>query len=77
MDGRHERRDTVDNERRCICHAEGEGTRYVLRNSREYGTHVWPCEGVDAAVETLARLARSAQQHRREDHIQRYVRHDS
>ena len=72
MDDTHERQDTVDNPRQCTCGEEGEGTCYVLMNSREYGTHVWPCEGMDEAIAILSRLARSAEMHRREDHIQRY-----
>lgn len=71
MDDTHERQDTVDNPSHCTCNEE-RGTCYVLMNSREYGTEVWPCEGLDEAVETLSRLARSAEQHRREDGIQRY-----
>ena len=75
VEGTHERRDPVDNARRCECHEEnekGRGTCYVLMNSREYGTHVWPCEGLDEAIETLARLARSAEERRHVDGIQRY-----
>ena len=72
MDDTHERRDTVDNQGQCTCGVEEEGTCYVLMNSREYGTHVWPCEGLDEAVETLSRLAWSAEQHRRSDGVQRY-----
>ena len=71
MDDTNERKDMVDNPRHCTCNEES-GTCYVLMNSREYGTEVWPCEGMDEAIETLSRLARSAEQHRREDGIQRY-----
>ena len=73
MDDTREKKDTVDNPRQCACREKEEGgTCYVLMNSREYGTEVWPCEGLEEAIQTLANLARSAEQHRRSDGIQRY-----
>ena len=72
MDDTRERQDTVDNQRQCSCRVEKKRACYVLMNSREYGTEVWPCGGLDEAIETLTRLARSAEQHRRCDGIQRY-----
>ena len=41
-------------------------------NSPEHGTEVWPCSSLEEAVQTLARLARSAENNRQEDGIQRY-----
>ena len=73
MDDTHERQDTVDNPRQCACREKEEGgTCYVLMNSREYGTEVWPCEGLDEAVETLSRLAWSAETASARGHVQRY-----
>ena len=68
-----ERRDPVGREERCVCgNEEEQGVCYVLMHSVCYGTEVWPCSGVEAAVATLSRLARSAELRRREDGIQRY-----
>ena len=44
MDDTNERKDTVDNPRCCACSEKEEGgTCYVLMNSQEFGTEVWPC----------------------------------
>ena len=51
---------------------EEDATCYVLMNSVRYGTEVWPCSGVEEAVTTLCHLARSAEQRRQTDGIQRY-----
>ena len=73
MDDTNERQGTVDNPRRCACGEKEEGrTCYVLMNSQEYGTEVWPCASLEEAIETLSRLARSAERHRQQDGIQRY-----
>ena len=72
MDTTHHTRDNVDNERRD-CEKAQEGTAYyVLMNSAEYGTEAWPCTTLDEAVGTLAALARSAEERRRRDGIQRF-----
>ena len=34
----------------ALAAKEGEGTCYVLMNSQEYGTEVWPCASLDEAM---------------------------
>lgn len=66
------KRDDVDN-KKCDCQETEEGTAYyVLMNSAQYGTEAWPCTTLNEAVGTLAALARSAEERRRRDGIQRF-----
>lgn len=71
MDCTHIARDDTDRQN-DTCEPDDCTLYFVLMNSREYGTEVWPCSSLDEALETLSRLARSAELHRRTDHIQRY-----
>lgn len=72
MDIQHEKRDEAGRYKGEMEEAGRQAICYVLMNSRKYGTEAWPCDGLDEAVKTLARLARAAEQRRREDGIQRY-----
>ncbi len=84
MEETHERRDCAGDRERCLCDRGQEETKevetteeevavcYVLMNSVRYGTEAWPCNSLEAAVQTLCRLARSAEQRRQTDGIQRY-----
>ena len=84
MEETRERRDTAGNAERCLCDREQEETKqvetheeevavcYVLMNSARYGTEAWPCNSLEAAVQNLAHQARSAEQQRQKDGIQRY-----
>lgn len=71
MDGDNGLRDDIHNDS-CACGEEDGETCYVLMTSATYGTEAWPCPGLDEAIRTLARLARSAEERRRTDGVQRY-----